>query len=61
MNIKAPVNVPPIMPITKSKRGTISAIRTATAIIDERTMQRLMLNALERRKRHLNTHVVVLS
>lgn len=47
MNIKAPVNVPPMMPITKSKRGIISAINTATAIISERTTQRFILNALK--------------
>lgn len=45
MNIKGPVSVPPIIPITRSNFGSISAINTPKPIIVERTRHRFQLNS----------------
>lgn len=44
MKINGPVSVPPIIPITRSKRGTSSPIITANATSTERTRHRFRLN-----------------
>lgn len=51
MKINGPVNVPPMIPITKSNCGNNSAIVTANAIMNERKMHRLKLKSLGKKEK----------
>lgn len=46
MKISGPVRVPPMTPMTRSKRGTSSPMRTARPTSNERTRQRRRLNSV---------------